>query len=142
MGVRASIGVSNFNSTYLGDRSLMSLRVLLALHHRLSPGAGGASGATLALGSALSDLGCQVEYFGYEHAYGHDTVDMMGSELHFPWRLNAFLKKRASDFDVLDVSTGDGWLWARKRRRCGETTPVLITRSHGLEHTVDQWLRA
>ena len=117
----------------------MSLRVLLALHNRLNPGAGGASGATLALGTALSDLGCRVEYFGYEHAYGHDTVDMMGSELHFPWRLNAFLKHRAKDFDVLEISSGDAWAWARKRT---SISPVVITRSHGLEHTFDQWLRA
>ena len=32
---------------------IMSMRVLLALHHRLAPG-GGAPGATLALGAALS----------------------------------------------------------------------------------------
>ena len=120
----------------------MSLRVLLALHSRLKPGGGGASGATLALGTALADLGCRVEYFGYEHAYGHDTVDVMGSELHFPWRLKVYLRRRANDFDVLDVSTGDGWAWARGRQKQGATTPVLITRSHGLEHTVDQWLRA
>jgi hypothetical protein len=119
----------------------MSLRVLLALHHRLTPG-GGAPAATLAIGSALSDLGCKVDYFGYEHAFGHDAFDSIGSRLHFPWRLASYLRRRASDFDVLDISTGDAWVWARRGRPGAGKTPALITRSEGLEHTIDRWKRA
>jgi glycosyltransferase involved in cell wall biosynthesis len=121
----------------------MSLRVLLAVQSRLIPG-DGPSGATQTLGAALADQGCSVEYFGYENAFGHDTLsDSLGSELKFPWRLAAFLRRRAKDLDVLDVSTGCSWVWSH-RRRPGTSSPVpaLITRSHGLEHTADQWRRA
>jgi glycosyltransferase involved in cell wall biosynthesis/GT2 family glycosyltransferase len=118
----------------------MSLRVLLALHHRLTPGAG-APGATLALGVALSQLGCTVDYFGFEHAFGHDSGDSLASGIKFPWKLAAFLRQRAIDFDVLDVSTGDAWVWARRGRPGAMEGTALITRSHGLEHTVDRWQR-
>jgi GT2 family glycosyltransferase len=118
----------------------MSLRVLLALHHRLTP-AGGAPAATLALGAALSDMGCRVDYFGYEHAFGHDSVDSMGSSLHFPWRFAAYLRRRASDFDVVDVSAGDCWVWTRRNRPTAGKAPVTIARSQQLEHTLDQWYR-
>jgi glycosyltransferase involved in cell wall biosynthesis/GT2 family glycosyltransferase len=117
----------------------VSLRVLLALHHRIAPG-GGAPGATLALGDALTALGCRVDYFGYDQAFGPDSVDSIGSSVKFPWELSAFLKKRGREFDVLDVSTGDAWAWA-SFGRSGGSTAALVTRSHGLEQTVDRWQR-
>ncbi len=119
----------------------MTMRVLLALHHRLTPG-GGAPGATLALGSALSDLGCSVEYFGYEQALGHNSTDSIASSIKFPWKLAGFLKHKAATFDVIDVSTGDNWVWTRRGRPGAGNGTALITRSHGLEHTVDRWQRA
>jgi glycosyltransferase involved in cell wall biosynthesis len=118
----------------------MGLRILLALHAPLTPG-GGAPGAMLALGSALSDLGCQIDYFGYEHAFGYDSDDSVGTAIKFPWRLQSFLRRRASQFDVLEVSAGDAWAWAIRGRPGGKNLPALITRSYGLEHTYDQNLR-
>jgi glycosyltransferase involved in cell wall biosynthesis/GT2 family glycosyltransferase len=117
----------------------VTLRVLLALHHRLSPG-GGAPGATLALGDALTAAGCRVDYFGYDQAFGPDSADSIGSSLKFPWALSSFLRRHGRQFDVLDVSTGDAWVWGKRRR--GGSTAALITRSHGLEQTVDRWQRA
>ena len=121
----------------------MSLRVLLAVQSRLTPGDGPA-GATLALGAALAEQGCSVEYFGYENAFGLDTIaDSLGSELRFPWRLASFLRRRARDLDVLDISAGCSWVWAHRRRPgASGPLPALITRSHGLEHTADRWRRA
>ena len=119
----------------------MGLKILLALHYRLTPG-GGAPGATLALGSALSDLGCNVDFFGLEQAFGHDIEDSIGTNLKFPWRLKSFLRRRASQFDVLEVSAGDAWVWAMSDRRHGSQLPALITRSYLLEQTYDQNLRS
>jgi glycosyltransferase involved in cell wall biosynthesis/GT2 family glycosyltransferase len=99
------------------------------------------------LGSALSDQGCRVDYFSYEHAFGHDTDDSVACALRFPWRVQGYLRRRASQFDVLEVSAGDAWAWAM-RGRPGSTfpgagrLPALISRSHCLEHTYDQSLRA
>ncbi len=118
----------------------MSLRVLLALQSRLTPG-DGPPGATLALGAALTEQGCRVDYFAYEHAFGHDTIsDSLGSELKFPWRFASFMRSRAKELDIVDASTGSSWVWAH-RGRPGSVNglPALITRSHGLEHTIDHW---
>ena len=52
------------------------------------------------------------------------------------------MRRRAADFDVLDVSTGDNWVWAGRGRPGGGDSAALLTRSHGLEHTVDLWQRA
>jgi GT2 family glycosyltransferase/glycosyltransferase involved in cell wall biosynthesis len=124
----------------------MSLRVLLAMHHRMMPG-GGAPGATLEMGSALADLGCKVDFFGYEHAFGHDAYESVGSSLTYPWRLASHLHRRAADFDLIDVSAGDAWVFASRRQRVrnrslSEKSPALISRSYELEHTLDQSLRA
>jgi glycosyltransferase involved in cell wall biosynthesis len=37
----------------------------------------------------------------------------------------------------VDASTGDAWVWARMFRKSTQELPILVTRSHGLEHTVD-----
>jgi hypothetical protein len=37
---------------------------------------------------------------------------------------------------VVDASTGDAWVWARMRRKFREKCPLVVTRSHGLEHVV------
>ena len=54
-------------------------------------------------------------------------------DLAFPWFLALWLRRHAARhaIDVVDASTGDGWLWAAMRRR---SAPLLVTRSHGLEH--------
>jgi glycosyltransferase involved in cell wall biosynthesis len=104
------------------------VRVLLSIHHELDPNAG-APGSTLQLGSAFSRLGHEASYLSFENL--PRRLPLLGKELLYPefaaWKL------RRADADVLDASTGDAWLWAllrpRRRRR-----PLLVTRSHGLEH--------
>jgi glycosyltransferase involved in cell wall biosynthesis len=60
----------------------------------------------------------------------------------FPWRAAQLLARRAAAFDVVDASLGDTWLWATLGRPRGKRPQALIARSHGLEHVVDQAVRA
>ena len=117
------------------------MRVLLTLHHHLDPNLG-APGATLALGDALQAQGCTVEYWGFERAFPeHHAGWGVSHSIRFPQRTASFLRRYARDFDVIDASTGDAWLWAAQGRPGGGSC-ALVTRSHGLEHTADQQVRA
>jgi glycosyltransferase involved in cell wall biosynthesis len=118
------------------------MRILLALHQSLDPGYG-ASGATLSMGAALQLLGCSVEYFAFDQAYaGREIPGGAWATLRYPWRLARFLRRRASDFDVLDITTGDNWIWDFLRRTGAKLPHALITRSHGLEHGCNQEIRS
>ncbi|SEN12610.1 Glycosyltransferase involved in cell wall bisynthesis [Stigmatella aurantiaca] len=120
---------------------MSSLRVLLGIHHPLDPNLG-APGVTLALGQALQGLGCEVSYYGYGEAFPGVTSHSALHSLRFPWTLSAWLAREAHRFDVLDITTGDCWPWARVGRPGARRRQALVTRSHGLEHLVSEQLRA
>lgn len=116
------------------------LRVLLAIHHPLDPNLG-APGVTLALGEALTGLGCEVSYYGFGEAFPGVTAYSAWHSVRFPWTLSAWLTRNAGRFDVLDITTGDCWPWARLSRPGAKRRHALVTRSHGLEHVVTEQLR-
>ncbi len=117
------------------------MRVLLCLHCYLDPNLG-APGATLALGAALQSIGCEVKYYDFASAFSKHQDGVNASlQLQFPWRLSHFLTRHAGQFDIIDVSTGKAWVWARRGRPGAKQSHALITRSHGLEHTLDANLR-
>jgi glycosyltransferase involved in cell wall biosynthesis len=107
------------------------MRVLLAVHHPLDERLG-APGASLAIGSALTELGHEVAYHGYDQAYPGRMRFASRHQLAYPWKLAAFLRRNSGRFDVLDVTTGDAYLWHALGRPGG--APALVTRSNGLEH--------
>ncbi len=114
------------------------MRVLLTVHHRLNPDQG-APGATMALGAALADLGCEVEFFDFQKAFPNlQADDDVKLFLRFPWQAARFLKTEAHRFDVIDATTGDSWVWAARGRPGAKAGDALVTRSHGLEHIVDR----
>ncbi len=117
------------------------MRILLCLHHYLDPNQG-APGVTLALGQALEVAGCEVEYFGFDHAFPKTGSKAIGNSVRFPWRLASFLSHEAGNFDVIDISTGDAWVWGMRKRPSAKGVHALITRSHGLEHIMDQQRRS
>lgn len=117
------------------------MRVLLGIHHPLDPDLG-APGVTLALGRALSSLGCDVAYYGYGEAFPGESTDTAWHGVRFPWALARWLAREAGGFDVLDITTGDAWPWARVGRPGARARHALVTRSHGLEHVVSEQLRA
>jgi len=116
------------------------LRVLLGIHHPLDPNLG-APGVTLTLGRALSALGCEVSYYGFGDAFPGAPWFSAWHSVRFPWVLFAWLARNAGRFDVLDITTGDSWPWARLGRPGAKPRHALLTRSHGLEHVVSEQLR-
>jgi glycosyltransferase involved in cell wall biosynthesis len=116
------------------------VKVLLCVHHRLDPDAG-APGATLELGRTLAAVGCEVDYFAYDHAFGEISREGVRPKVSFPWKVATFLTRHASSFDVIDASTGDAWLWASLGRPRARRPNALVTRSHGLEHTAHEAAR-
>src|SRR5262245_6770872 len=110
-------------------------RVLFGIHHPLDPNLG-APGVTLALGNALVGLGCEVFYYDFGEAFPGVTSYSAWHSVRFPWALSAWLSRNAGRFDVLDITTGDCWPWARIGRPGARRRHALLTRSHGLEHVV------
>ncbi|MFP2906297.1 glycosyltransferase family 4 protein [Pyxidicoccus sp. 3LFB2] len=116
------------------------MRVLLGIHHPLDPNLG-APGVTLALGQALSGLGCEVDYYSYNEAFPGVPAHGSWHGVRFPWKMSAHLQREAHRYDVLDITTGDAWSWARLGRPGARARHALVTRSHGLEHTFSERLR-
>jgi len=113
------------------------LRIAMSIHHDMDPNAG-APGCTVRLADAMRDLGHQVTVFSFDDLAAPSAT----KRYRFPWSLPNLIARRGP-FDILDLSSGDGWVYAarhpRRRRRAG---PLLAARSHGLEHVLDQVTRA
>lgn len=105
------------------------MRILLALHHRIGPDAG-APRVVYRLREELAKLGHQVASYSFEDLPA--GVPEKAKPLLFPAFLARHLARHGRDYDVVDASTGDGWLAYRGAPRAG--TPLRVTHSHGLEH--------
>lgn len=111
------------------------MNILLAVHHELDRNAG-AAGVTWRLGQQYQELGHDVQYYTFDDL-PHRLPGLVKS-IVFPEflasHISAVSKKQA--VDVVDASTGDAWVWAKLRRISDGNRPLLVTRSHGLEHAV------
>lgn len=109
------------------------MRILISTHHEQDPHSG-ASGTGLALGEAFVEAGHDVDYLSFDDM---PELPERAAALAYPPFVAARLsRRRYRGVDVVDASTGDTWIWGslpRRRRR-----PLLVTRSHGLEHLFDQ----
>jgi len=107
------------------------MKILLTIHHNLDPNAG-APGITWRLGQEYQKLGHEVHYYSFDNL--PQKLPEMVESMLFPEFLASHIlalsQKQA--VDVMDASTGDAWVWAKLRRT--DNSPVLVTRSHGLEH--------
>jgi glycosyltransferase involved in cell wall biosynthesis len=112
------------------EQSKNYMKILLTIHHYLDPDAG-APGSVLKLGQAYENLGHEVSYYAFDHL--PPWAQRVSEELIFPDCLASHLAKHAHQYDVVDASTGDAWIWGSLRHR---HSPLLVTRSHGLEHSV------
>ncbi len=111
------------------------MKILLTIHHELDRNAG-APGVTWKLGQEYQKLGHEVHYYTFDNL--PDKLSGMVGSIMFPgfvathiWDL---VNKQA--VDVVDASTGDAWIWGKMRQNFGKNSPLLVTRSHGLEHTM------
>ena len=107
------------------------MKILLTIHHTLDPNAG-APGSVLKLGQTYQSLGHEVHYLSY------DNFPKQLPGTFFPELAAAYLHRhnRQHRFDVIDASTGDAWVWGTLLRRFAPNHPLLVTHSHGLEHSV------
>ena len=106
------------------------LRIVLTIHHFLDR-ATGAPGITLALAEEYARLGHDVEVIGFDGLHLHDE---RLCRIAFPGYVATRLRvlQRAAPIDVVDSSTGDAALWCLTRPH--GRRPLLVVRSHGLEH--------
>jgi glycosyltransferase involved in cell wall biosynthesis len=112
------------------------VRILFTVHHELDEDAG-APGATVDLARACRELGHEAEIYAHDALPG--ALGGRGRELLFPWAVCTHLVRDAERRDVVDASTGDAWVWGTLRR--SGDRPLLVTRSHGLEHEAHRALR-
>lgn len=106
------------------------MKILLTIHHHLDPNTG-APGSTFKIGQEYRRLGHQVEFYSLDNL-PHRLPNILKTLL-FPEYVAAYLLKKGS-FNVLDASTGDAWVWGNLLRNFKGQRPLLVTRSHGLEH--------
>ena len=109
------------------------MKILLTIHHDLDRNAG-APGATWQLGQEYQKLGHEVQYYTFDnlpHKLPAQVESMMFPEF-VASHISALSRKQA--IDVVDASSGDAWVWAKLRRTSEDNCPLLVTRSHGLEH--------
>lgn len=109
------------------------MRVLFAVHHPLDPRLG-APGASISVGRELQRNGHTVEFFGYDQAFRGLKRFTARHQLAFPWKLAIYLRRHSRNFDVLDITTGDAYLWAKLGRPGALPDIAIVTRSNGIEH--------
>ena len=111
------------------------MKILLTIHEELDPNSG-AAGSTIRLGQEYQKLGHQVTYYSY-----NDLPEIPDTLKHltFPFWVTNFLwrQNQKKPFDVVDAYTSDIWLWAKWLSKLRSHSPLLIARSHGLEHIYD-----
>ncbi len=108
------------------------MRILLSIHHALDPDAGAPS-AVLSLAAALRGLGHDAGVLGLPPGRGMVRRSAPG----FAIACDRAFARAAPGLDVIDASTGDAWLYGRRRR---SDRPILVTHSHGLEHRMHRRL--
>jgi glycosyltransferase involved in cell wall biosynthesis len=110
------------------------MNIMLTIHHNLDPNAG-APGVTWKLGQEFQKLGHHVDYYSFDNL--PSQLPEIVKSMVFPEFVANHLTKmtRTKPIDVVDASSGDAWIWAKLRRNSGDR-PLLVTRSHGLEHVM------
>jgi glycosyltransferase involved in cell wall biosynthesis len=117
------------------------MKILLVIHVPLDPNAGAAS-VTLKLGEAYKNLGHDVYYYSYDDLPPKLPGKLAG--ILFPYYVARHVRKlsKGIKIDVIHATSGDAWilglLWAQIKSH----RPLLITQSHGLEHTMHDQILA
>lgn len=108
------------------------MKVLFTCHYNFNTNAG-AAGVTWRLGQEYERLGHTADYYSYDSL--PDRVHPLAKVALFPEFVanHATTLERQNNIDVIDASTGDGWLWGMLNRK-RQDRPILIARCHGLEH--------
>lgn len=112
------------------------MKILMTIHHRLEHSAG-APGVTLRLAEEFRQLGHETTVLSF------DDLQLRRPEraqaLMFPYLVARRVNRPADRWDVLDASSGDAWFYASVARQRRDR-PLIVFRSHGLEHTAHERL--
>lgn len=114
------------------------MKILLVLHHHLDPNAG-ASSVTLKLGQTYGELGHDVYYYSHDDLPSKLSGKFSG--LIFPLYVAWHIRKLSTEkrIDVVHASSGDAWIWGIFFSHLSlKHRPLLVTQSHGLEHTMHE----
>ena len=109
------------------------MRILMSIHQDLDPKSG-TGNVTCQLANALRRRGHTVDIISFERLDSPQRI----KEYFYPWFVAAFAK-RQGPYDVLDLSARDGWVLSTLQKfRQGQSRPVIVARSHGLEHLLHE----
>lgn len=113
------------------------MNILLSIHHKLNKNEG-APGVTYQLYQEYEKLGHKASIYSIDDLPSY--VPSKFKSLLFPLYLFSHVRKYSIklNLDVIDASSGDAWILCLLRKKKRRT--VIISRSHGLEHTVHQSL--
>ena len=109
------------------------MRILMCIHHDLDLSTG-AAGTTMRFAREYRRAGHSVDVLAFDH------VPMLGpgwlrtKQVLFPWRASLEVIRRHRHYDVVDASTGDLWPLFPIRNNTRRRWPIIVARSHGLEH--------
>ncbi len=111
------------------------MNILLTIHEKFDPDSGSA-GSTFKLGQEYQKLGHKVFYYSFDNLPSWLPRPIKG--VIFPEVVASQLIRYSTqsdiDLDVVDASTGDAWLWGKIIQNLTQKLPLLVTRSHGLQH--------
>ncbi|WP_336788245.1 glycosyltransferase family 4 protein [Paenibacillus sp. MMO-177] len=111
------------------------MNILLSIHHEMDINAGAAN-ATYQLLRQYEQSGHRVTVFSYDNLPAYLPGKLKG--ILFPFYLFLHIRRSGTELDIVDASSGDAWIWSLFRNKRKE--PALVTRSHGLEHTMHEGL--
>ncbi len=111
------------------------MKILMTVHHVLDHDAG-APGVTLRLAEEFRRLGHETEVASFDNL--PERLPAVAQGMLFPYLVAGRLARRGDKWDVVDASTGDAWLYSSGSRSSGK--PLLVCRSHGLEHLAHERL--
>ena len=115
----------------------MQMRILLTIHEAFLPNSGSA-GSTFRLGEEYERLGHKVSFFSLDDM---PKLQRQAKRFIFPEFVAAHIAKlyKKKAIDVVDGAPGDNWIWGTVSRCLGSQRPVVVTRSHGLQHLEHLW---
>jgi glycosyltransferase involved in cell wall biosynthesis len=117
------------------------VRILLTIHHGLERSSG-APGTTLQIAETYRSLGHAVRLCSYEAIPARGRMPVQVQQLAFPFVATATALRLWRWAEVVDASSADLWPLLALRRQRARRGPVVLTRSHGLEHGIADALRA
>lgn len=109
------------------------MRILMSIHQTLDRRTGTGL-VTCELANALRRRGHTVDVMSFERVSAPDRL----KTYLYPWFVAAFAA-RSPHYDVLDLSSRDGWVLSVLRSAWPRRRPaIVIARSHGLEHLLHE----